>query len=283
MLRLRVMQPADIPFAVRLTNQESWDIPARDFQRILRLDARGSFIATSGTQKVGLATTTRYGREISWIGNVVVRKQLRHKHIGQYLVEHAIKYLYEKRVKHIALYSFRENFKFYEKLGFLRGQSFLRLRCEGHQSSTRTRAEPPVKPLTLSSMLAMDREAFGADRRRLLKLLLGSGNAWFRGFTSGSGSAYILVKRYEEMHEIGPWISFGEQRLLIESLLDNALNEAGGKPVEASCPTANPKVIRALKRRRFRVINKGRLMFHEHEAKFGRPEAILAYGFLDKG
>src|SRR5271157_902360 len=138
MLRIRRMQPDDIPFAVQLTNQEEWGIPPRDFQRILKLDPLGSFIATEGTRRIGLATSASYGSKAAWIGNVVVQKRHRGKHIGQTLVSQTVDYLHRKHVKHVALYCFDENVEFYKKLGFLRGTPFGRLRREGKQVSHST-------------------------------------------------------------------------------------------------------------------------------------------------
>jgi GNAT superfamily N-acetyltransferase len=277
------MHRADIPFAVRLANAEGWGIPARDFARILQLDTHGSFIAVDAAEKVGLATTTSYGRQIAWIGNVVVRKQDRQRHIGRQLVEHAIRYLTKKRVRHIALYSFKENVPFYRRLGFVSGPRFARLRREPHSSPGTISKWTPTNPLTLSHALAMDQKAFGADRGRLLRLLLKTHCATRLGYTVGSSSSYIMAKRYEDMFELGPWVSFGLGRTELDSLLQLALDEADGKPVEVSCPLANRMAIEIMEKRNFRVINDGRVMFYRRMATIGQPKAVIAYGFLDKG
>ncbi len=125
------MRPGDISFAVRLADQEDWGIPARDFERILLLDMCGSFVAMENEKRVGIATTTSYGKQIAWIGNVVVEKSRRGRHIGQALVKHAIGYLEKKRVARVALYSFDENIEFYRKLGFKVGQRFRAIPTEG--------------------------------------------------------------------------------------------------------------------------------------------------------
>ena len=169
------MRRADIPFAVRVTNLERWGIPPRDFERILRLDARGSFIATDGRVRVGLATTTSYGREIAWIGNVVVKKRYRGMHIGQSLVEHAVNYLNERQVKRVALYSFNDNVQFYRRLGFQSGPKFARFRRAPNPTRRKTSGIRTSGPMSLTRMLRLDRRAFGADRSRLITFLLDSG------------------------------------------------------------------------------------------------------------
>jgi ribosomal protein S18 acetylase RimI-like enzyme len=125
MLRVRQMHPSDIPFAIRLTDQEKWGITRSALQRLLRLTPRGCFITHDGTSRLGLLTTTTYGRELAWIGNVIVDREHRGKHIGNRMVEHAVSFLRKLGVRHIALYCFSENVRFYENLGFARDKPFL--------------------------------------------------------------------------------------------------------------------------------------------------------------
>ena len=283
MLQIRGMRRDDISFAVHLTNQEGWDVPRRDFERILRLDPRSSFVATEYGHKVGITTTTCYGRRIAWIGNVVVRKQDRHRHVGQQLVDHAVAYLSEKRVKDIALYCFKHNVPFYTRLGFVRGPRFARLRREHQRPSASAPKSPETSRLTLPRLLSIDRRAFGADRERLLKLLLNPSYAWYLGYTAGSSSSFLIVKKYDDMYELGPWVSFGLGRSELNSLLLMALRTARGKPIEASCSLTNRTAIEVMRSRGFRLVNDGRLMFYERNVKLGQPKAIVAYGFLDKG
>ena len=283
MLSIRRMRRADIPFAVRVTGQENWGIPAGDFERILHLNPLGSFVAIEGKQRVGLTTTTAYGRQIAWIGNVVVKKTHRDRHIGQYLVDHAVNYLSEQRVKHTALYCFKHNVRFYEKLGFVRGQKFDRLRRKRKPLHNPTPITSSANSLTLSSLLRMDRRAFGADRRRLITRLLNAGLGWYLGYATGSSATYILIKNYRDMYELGPWISFGLNEAELDSLLQVVLSKTSGKPIEASCPLNDLRVSRIMKKNDFRLINEGRVMFHGKVAKIGKPRSIIANGFLDKG
>ena len=276
------MRTTDIPFAVRLTNQEGWSIPARDFRRLLSLDGRGSFVASEGRRRVGLATTTRYDRRIAWIGNVVVNREYRGRHIGQRLVEHAINYLSNARIRHIALYCFKENVPFYTKLGFVRGQRFVRLR-RASEPLANPEVASSAKGLSISSLLALDRRGFGADRGHLITLLLGEGFAWYLGYRVGSSASYVLVKSYDDMNEIGPWISFGLDSRELDSMLHTVISKSGRKPIEVTSPLTNDNGLNIMKKRGFLTINEGRIMFFERSARIGQPRAIIAHGFLDKG
>jgi len=232
---------------------------------------------------VGLTTTAHYGRRVAWIGNVVVKRRYRQRHIGLRLVEHAVNYLTEIRVKHIALYCFKENVSFYRRLGFVGGSGFVRLRREPDRHPVRVKVEASSKPLTLSSVLALDARGFGADRRRLFTALLREGIAWYLAYQTKYGASYVLVKKYYDMNEIGPWISFGLSRHELDLLLQAIIGESGRKPIEATCPSTNDVLLRMMERRGFHSINEGRTMYFKRIATLGRPKAIVAHGFLDKG
>ena len=282
MLRIREMRVEDIPFAIRLTKPEGWGIPAADFHRILNLDPHGSFLATEGHRRIGLTTSTHYGKKIAWIGNVVVDRKYRGRHVGQKLVEHAVNYLSRGRLQHIALYSFEENYRFYRNLGFVQGAGFVRMRREPERPSRIFTIETS-KPLMLSSLLAMDKKAFGADRRRLISALLSGSSAWYFGYTTPSTESYVVVKRYRDMNEVGPWVSFGLGSRELDLLLQFIISRSGRKPIEIGCPTSNTRVLRVMKKHHFRVINEGRVLFYKRKARLGQPGTIIAQGFLDKG
>ena len=283
MLRIRKMRRGDISFAVRLSDQEDWGIPVQDFERLLRLDPRGSFIAVENARRVGLATTTSYGKQIAWIGNVVVEKSRRGKHIGKALVKHAVAYLQKTGVKRIALYSFDENIEYYRKLGFVQGPGFARFRREGKALRDVVYESDDRKAMTVRALLATDRKAFGADRARLLVDMFNSGAAWYLGYSVRSKRSYLLAKDYEDMSELGPWVSFGVRGTELESMLRLVLKRTESKPIEISCPLTNRKVLAMLSKSHFRTIKKGHMMCYRRLSKIGQPNAIVAFGFLDKG
>ena len=283
MLRIRRMRRDDVRFAVQLTNQEKWGIPQRDFRRILKLDPRGSFVATDGMRRVGLATTTSYGTEVAWIGNIVVQKRHRGKHIGQSLVAEAVGYLHKKRVKHVALYCFDENVEFYKKLGFVKGAPFGRLRRERKQSSPAKAAINSHANPDLSSVLTIDKKAFGADRSRLIRDLLHSKLASVLTVANGDARAYLLIKNYEDMCELGPWVSFRASRENLTRMLRESLTRANGKAVEVSTLLHNERALGMLSRHGFQIVTTGHSMYLDEIPRIGFPAAILALGFLDKG
>jgi ribosomal protein S18 acetylase RimI-like enzyme len=283
MLGIRTMRREDIPFAVQVSDKERWGIPARDFRRILRFDPHGSFIATEGREKVGLATTISYGRNVAWIGNVVVSERFRGRHIGQLLVIHAVTYLTKKGLKHIALYCFDENIEFYRKLGFVEERPFGRLQRRSRSLPTGSPESISSRPSTLAQALSLDRKAFGADRSKLIRDWVNSKTGSVLGIVHRGTCAYILIRGYGDMCEIGPWVNIGAKKKELESMLRESLTRAGGRPIEVSVPLHNPRALRLFKSNGFRVVKMGTSMYFGAVPRIGRPEAILALGFLDKG
>ena len=275
------MQRSDISFAIHLTDHENWSIPKQDFQRLLRLDPRGSFVATEGMRRVGLATTASYGRKIAWIGNVVVQEQYRGKHVGQSLVTHAINYLHDNHVKHVALYCFDENVEFYRKLGFVEGARFERLRRA--KRTSKYHANELFRNLSIPAILRLDKQAFGADRSRVILDLLNAKCASIFSVVSGPGRSYLLAKNYEDMWELGPWISFRLPEPTLDAMLSESLVQANGKAVEIASPLRNPLTTAMFRRHGFRVMKTGHSMHLREIPRIGSPAAILALGFLDKG
>jgi len=280
-LRIRRMHYTDIPFSIRLTNLEGWGITRTDFERIIRLDPRGSFIACLGKKREGMVTTTSYGKEIAWVGNVVVKELARGSHIGQRLVEHAVAYLRDSGIRKIALYCMWKNVRFYEKLGFVRDVKFVRLHRKAQYRYDSGHDRNFGDPSPLASMLAVDKKAFGADRSKLLHLLL---TADRHGIIFDSDNrSFLVVKTYNEMSEFGPWVgtaSFDEND---GKWIEHITNRYARKPIEASCLASNRKVLNVLKRDGFCVTNVGYRMCYASRQTIGRDQANFLLGFLDKG
>jgi ribosomal protein S18 acetylase RimI-like enzyme len=283
MLQIRTMRSDDIPYALRLTDQEKWGVTRRDLTRILKLDPKGSLVATSGSRRVALITTTRYGRKLAWIGNVIVDRNYRGAHIGQTLVQNAVKYLRKSNVEHVALYCFDENVEFYRRLGFLRDVPFARLRRRPIPFRSASAATVAPQALPLWVVMSVDKKAFGADRSRLIRMVLRTKAAWYLGFSNGpSANSYLLVKKYKEMYELGPWVCVSPPEAQPSKMLRLVLAKTAGKPIEVSC-LRNHQAFGLFKKYGFRVMSHGYRMYYDRVPRIGRPEANFALGFLDKG
>jgi predicted GNAT family acetyltransferase len=228
-----------------------------------------------------MITTVAFGKDLAWIGNVVVDKRFRGKHIGQSLVEHAIMHLRSSAVRRIGLYCFSNNVGFYEKLGFIKNVEFKRLR-------RRPKTTPPIicsnrAPITLRQIMEIDRRSFGADRSKLLRALIRTGHGTFLGFRCEKSAAYLMTKNYRDMYEFGPGVAVDLPEAEMASLLRLAVSRAFRKPIELSCLAKNYYVLRLLKNQGFEVINTGYRMFLNRRTGLGDDRANYLLGFKDKG
>jgi len=280
------MGPSDIPFAVHLTDQEHWGVSRQDLKRILTLDPKGSFIALLKGKRVGLTTTTSYGKKLGWIGNVIVDRSRRGEHIGLRLVGRAVHHLIAKGVGSVALYTFEENVDFYERLGFVKDAAFLRLKrkpdSSKHTAYLSYRAS--TKRSSLKGILAADKIAFGADRSRLIRRIVGEHTGYVLSRRlDASHMSYLLVKDYSDMCELGPWVNIGLSFKDSTAILEEALARAGEKPLETSILAKNRRVFALLRSFGFRKIRSGYRMYFMRKRRIGRDLTQLALGFLDKG
>jgi ribosomal protein S18 acetylase RimI-like enzyme len=284
MLQFRTMRNSDISFAISLCDREKWGVTRDDFERILRLDPKGSFIAYDDARRLGLVTSTSYGRKLAWIGNVVVDKNSRGREIGHRLVEFAVSYLRKRRVQHVALYCFKESLGFYERLGFVKEAAFVRLKRKGKQAHFRLATFSFDDRPRLAQLLAIDKRAFGADRSKLVRLVIADRVGFWIAMSDGSNiRSCMMVRKYDDVCEFGPWISMKPRTDELREMLRRALNETDGRSVEVSSLRSNREVLELLRDHGFRVLREGYRMFYGERAHVGDDRAQCALGFLDKG
>jgi len=284
MFRIRPIRHSDIPFAIRLCDQERWQVTRTDLNRILRLDSRGSFLACEGSRRLGMATSTSYGKKLAWIGNVIVDRKYRGETIGRELVQHTLRYLKRRSIRHVALYCFAKNLRFYERLGFMSEATFARLSRIGKRTNFQTPAQGLNYTCRAEEVVSMDRRAFGADRSKLLKFVIRDKTGfWIVQSKDSRMSSCMMIRRYDGMCEFGPWNSLSSSKEELSAMLHGALNEAYGRPVEISALRSNSLVLRLLRDNGFLVIREGYRMFYSERPHLGDDHMQCALGFLDKG
>jgi len=281
MTRFTYMSESDLPFAVKLSSQEQWGTPTSDFRRILHLSPHGSFVAREDNLRVGMITSMTYGRDLAWIGNVIVDRHYRQRHIGRGLMQCAVEHLTRLHVKHIGLYCFENNVEFYKKLGFIGRTQFVRLRRTRKRIKTieyETRQRP-----SLSALLYMDQKTFGADRSKLIRSWITGRSGTYFGFTNHEKSAFLIVKRYSNMFDFGPGAAFNASKNDLRKLLVESIGYACRKPIEISCLGRNRRILRLLFETGFRPINRGFRMYWNHDPQLGDDQSAIIIGFPDKG
>ncbi len=200
-IEIRLLCEADLPAALRLKELARWNQTENDWKRLLQLEPNGCFCATCNGEVVGTTTTTTYGTELAWIGMVLVDPEYRRQGIGTKLMKTAMTYLDSAGVTTVKLDATPAGRPVYQELGF--NEESLVERWEGTViESTASRSGSNDK--TTSDLLELDRKAFGADRTRLIRMLMSEsslkpcfyndGGRWITGFAlarQGTTATYI--------------------------------------------------------------------------------------------
>ncbi len=177
---IRLLTPADIPSAMRLSQAAGWNQVPADWERLLQLEPEGCIGMQKDGEVVATATVVCYGRQLAWIGMVLTDPGHRRKGYALALMEHAMAWLEKRQVDWWKLDATHMGQPLYERLGF---------EVESPIERWATQVSPALEVSELPEAdfdAALDREAFGADRTRVLKLLAEeSATLQERGFAAG--------------------------------------------------------------------------------------------------
>ena len=68
MIKVRLMQASDVPWAWELSYQAGWNQLPNDWRLLLELEPEGVFVADDDGCRCGTASVVTYGQELGWIG-----------------------------------------------------------------------------------------------------------------------------------------------------------------------------------------------------------------------
>ena len=136
---LRRMTQTDVPAADELRQLAGWNQTPSDWNRLLRLEPQGCFVAVENGRVDGTVTTTTYGQTLGWIGMMLVHPNHRRQGIATLLMREALAYLQNTKVRCIKLDATPEGRLVYEKLGFAAEWTLTRMR----HRSTECNLAPP--------------------------------------------------------------------------------------------------------------------------------------------
>jgi predicted N-acetyltransferase YhbS len=221
-LTFRTMTRNDLDFVDEMIRAVGWASQNRPvFEAFLEYDPAGCFIAEMEDRPIGTAIGTPYSA-CGFIGEVVVRAELRNQGLGRQLVEHVIAYLHSRGAQGICLDGAARAIPLYERLGFQRICPSLRF-----FGKLQPKTHPHVRPMTatdLKAVFAFDRQAWGADRSFFLrKRFEQCPDLAFVQEREGVVSAYVFGRRHSNAVTIGPWLaseSVTEPLGLLETLAE---------------------------------------------------------------
>ena len=258
-VEIRTLGEADLAAAMGLKESAGWNQTEADWLRLLRLEPAGCFAADAGGRLVGTATTTAYGRELAWVGMVLVDSEFRRRGIASLLMDAALSYLDGRGIETVKLDATPDGRHVYERLGFETESLVERWHCRGVGEA---RAGQPVgggqgvasrrvfDGARLAEVVELDRAAFGADRSRLVRLLAAESTGTFvRTGSDGRALAYALAREGAVADYVGPVVATDLETAA--GLIDDALARLASRPIYIDVNTQFESATRALAERGF--------------------------------
>ena len=246
MFHVAKMKTSDFLFAVQLANTMDWNMTVKDFEFNVKLEPQGCFIQFQHDKRVGIATTISFGK-VGWFGNFIVKKTIRGKGAGRFLMQKAIAYLQNKNVKTIGLYAYPHLVKFYEHFGFKSDISFSVLKGKPNFPTAQDSVKAATK-LNIPELVELDRRCFGASRKKLLEsLLFNKSNLCYISTENHEITGYVAAKVYNKMAEVGPLISPAKRVEGALMLLKAILNRLSGFEVFIYIPQKEIELLNLLR------------------------------------
>ncbi len=271
--QLRVMTAADIATAVALKDLAGWNQTALDWERFLAACPRGCFVADSDGRIIGTSATITYGRQLAWIGMVIVAAEHRGQGIGTALLRKAIEYLDSEGVPCMKLDATPLGKPLYEKLGFVAEldiERWMLMRTAPPRTSN-----APSQTKNIDDVLALDREIFGPDRSQLLRSIAESDPQFtLQSHRNGTLSGYSFGRRGSLADQLGPWMARDEASAT--GLLDQFLERSQRELLFVDCLKTCPWAIKLVKARGFTFSRPLTRMFRGTNSFPGHPDLLGA-------
>jgi GNAT superfamily N-acetyltransferase len=193
------MTTADINAGLRLCREARWNQLEEDWRMFVAPPNRAWLIEHDG-EVIGTSALARYDK-LAWIAMMLVDPAERRAGHGRRLLSAALEAA--GNVQCVGLDATPIGEPLYRKFGFVKSHSLVRLTFTGSPAVCRGEARPLV-PADLSSICAVDREVFGADRSRLLASLLARApeSAWIL-----DGRGYGFGRPGHLYHQLGPIVA----------------------------------------------------------------------------
>jgi GNAT superfamily N-acetyltransferase len=116
-ISFRRMRAEDIPFMLSVTAGEQWYLSERDISFYIGNSSALGTVAEIGGVRAGAATAVIYGKS-AWIGNVIVKPEMRNLGLGRQLVDSHMLALRKKGVEEFMLYAYDRSRPLYERMNF---------------------------------------------------------------------------------------------------------------------------------------------------------------------
>lgn len=194
---IRLLQEQDIVIAAELSSEAAWNQTHDDWRMLLRLAPQSCFGIDADGRLVSTTTLFCFPRRLGWIGMVLTNSAYQRRGFARKLLLHVIECADRLGIESLKLDATAQGQPLYESLGFRVEQPVERWWRAARGPSD---AAPLLAQLTPDS-LALDLDAYGADRSSLLRSLAS------RGRICSEDDGFGLARPGRRANYIGPCIS----------------------------------------------------------------------------
>jgi ribosomal protein S18 acetylase RimI-like enzyme len=280
-LSIRIANLNDLDFWMNLINIAGWDNTVADAKRSLLLEPEGCFVANLDNEKVGIVNSFLYDN-VGWVGNLIVRPEVRSKGVGEELMKHAINRLKTEGAESIRLDAVEKAITLYQRLGFR--HEWRSLRYVGNSEPRTFDDITFIKPAEINEIARFDKKYFGLNRKKLLEKIRDEFPLLCYKFsTSGKIKGYIMARLLNDSVKIGPWICSPDDENHAEGLLHAVMRQVTGIKVKVGIPELNKISIRIVEKNKFEQLPQSYRMCLGNCKKLGKIEGIFGIGTPDKG
>ena len=274
---IRQFTDRDVTAALQLCRSAGWNQLDSDWSRLIRYEPHGCWVAEVDERLVGTVTTTRYGRDLAWIGMMLVDPNFRRRGIAMALLRTSIEHLQSQGIPCIKLDATPEGKLVYEQLGFQTEWTYRRWQCElapiRDDSEQLTPPDRSPSPSLLSAAASLDVHAFGVDRVDWIRRLIRDSSTCFRA------DGWGMIRPGHLAHYLGPLIAANAQTAA--KIVDDLLTGVAGK-IFWDVPQTNPQAVRLAEQRGFVAVRDLERMWLGQP--LSRPPRVdLQYAICDPG
>ena len=236
------MVSADLPRADELRRIAGWNQRPADWERFLELAPGGCFVAVAGDTIIGTVTTIQYGREVGWVGMLLVHPENRGGGIGKALLMRAVEHLQNEKIASIKLDATPLGEGLYRKMGFK--DEWALTRYKG--TIVGIPNEPPCEGLDLTKrdtarLIELDTDAFGIQRPQLLESLLSSAEHAVAVGDQESFQAFGFIRSGSIADYLGPIVA--QNWLAASTVILELASRSTQRPVYWDIPAPNKQAL----------------------------------------
>jgi GNAT superfamily N-acetyltransferase len=253
---------ADVNAFLALAAEENWICGRWEFDFLLRHFPQGCLAMRMDDTPVAFITSIKYGTS-GWIGNLVVRRDMRGKGIGGALMRKALPALLDFGARTVWLTASEAGKSIYVRLGFSVIDMVKRWYGTGSGGG-----DGATDNYSMAAILAMDQAGWGDGREAIIS------EALERGTLTVRDGGFLISQPAAEGVQLGPWGATGPEAA--RQLLDAARARAGeGTQVFLDAPMCNSDAAPLLQSRGFGVRGSALLMFLGEKPAY-EPSRIYA-------